>query len=58
MSEQIGLSDRAKRLDDHVKKIMSEYNINSHNEIELVFRGNKVWIEKDRKILGQKINNN
>ena len=57
MTDQPVLSDRAKRLDDHVKKIMAEYNIKSHSEIELVFVGDKLWIEKDRKILGKKIKN-
>ncbi len=57
MNTQTGLSPKAKRLDDHVKKIMAEYNIKSHSEIELVFVGNKLWIEKDRKILGKKIKN-
>jgi hypothetical protein len=57
MTDQTGLSPKAKLLDDHVKKIMAEYNIKSHSEIELVFVGDKIWIEKDRKILGKKIKN-
>lgn len=57
MTDQTGLSTKAKLLDDHFKKIMGEYNIKNHNEIELVFVGDKIWIEKDRKILGKKIKN-
>jgi hypothetical protein len=54
---QTELSPKAKILDDHVKKTMSEYNIKHISEIEIVFVGDKLWIEKDRKILGQKIKN-
>jgi hypothetical protein len=57
MTDQIGLSPKAKLLDDHVKKIMAEYNIKHISEIEIVFIGDKIWIEKDRKILGKKIKN-
>jgi hypothetical protein len=57
MTDQTGLSPKAKLLDDHVKKIMSEYNIKHISEIEIVFIGDKIWIEKDRKILGKKIKN-
>lgn len=55
MSDQIGMSDKSKRIDNHVKKIMSEYNIKNIHEIEIVFSDNKIWIEKDRKLLGNKI---
>lgn len=57
MTNQTGLSPKAKLLDDHVNKIMAEYNIKHISEIELVFVGDKLWIEKDRKILGKKIKN-
>ncbi len=57
MTDQPILSGKAKRLDDHVKKTMSEYNIKHISEIEIVFVGDKLWIEKDRKILGKKIKN-
>ena len=54
---QTNLSPKAKLLDDHVNKIMAEYNIKHISEIEIVFVGDKLWIEKDRKILGKKIKN-
>jgi len=57
MENQTVLSPKAKRLDDHVKNVMAEYNIKNVGEIEIVFVGDKIWIEKDRKILGKKIKN-